>query len=380
MPTPAAAPVITVLTDFGTTDYYVAAVKGVLLRGAPGATLTDLTHDVPPGDIEGASWLLAAAARWYPEGTVHLAVVDPGVGGERRILAARAGGALFVAPDNGLLSGVLAGDDHSEVRAVGKEELFLPGPGSTFHGRDRFAPVAAHLAAGGDFAELGPEVDDPVLLPHDPPRAEGTPPRAGVPGSVLRGRVVHVDRFGNLVTDLPSGWLGEGDVTVEVEGDAGGTTSVRADHFAAIPEGRAAVLPGSLGTLELAIDGRSLADAWDVWRGDAVTVRFGAGAGADTPVPDPAPDPDQPESAPVRDSAPKAPRSTSPESTQGDTGMTHWEYKIINLRSENYRLDPDYVDELNDLGEDGWELVGLTSVNFKSGATDNIALVFKRPY
>lgn len=378
-PSPDPTPVITILTDFGTSDYYVAAVKGVLLERSPGATLVDVSHHVGTGDVEGAAWLLAAAARWYPAGTVHLAVVDPGVGSERRILAARAGDSLFVAPDNGLLSNVLADHEDAPVHAVDRPDLYLAGPGSTFHGRDRFAPVAAYLARGGNLDELGPRVEDPVLLPTEPPRAEGSPPRSGVPGSVLRGRVAHVDRFGNLVTDIPSDWLGEGEVTVEVAGDEGGTTSLRVDHFAEIPAGRAAALAGSLGTLELSMDGASLADAWDVWRGDAVTVRFGAGDAADTAAP---PQPDHRESAPAAPSSggePERPRSAPSESTQGDTGMTQWEYKIINLRSENYRLDPDFVDELNDLGEDGWELVGLTSVNFKSGATDNLALVFKRP-
>ena len=173
---------VTLLTDFGTDDYYVAAMKGVLLRLAPGSQLVDLTHGLPAGDVEGAGWLLAATARWHAAGTVHLAVVDPGVGSDRRILAVRAGGSLFVAPDNGLLTPIFdgaaasweaaqesAGDGGAaqgssetgtavEVHRVERSDVFLPGPGATFHGRDHFAPVAAWLARGGDLAALGPRL------------------------------------------------------------------------------------------------------------------------------------------------------------------------------------------------------------------------------
>jgi hypothetical protein len=265
-------PVCTLLTDFGTADYYVAAVKGVLLARAPGATLVDLGHEVAPGDVEGGAWLLAAAARWYPPATVHLAVVDPGVGSERRILAAAAGGMLFVGPDNGLLlpaAEAAAGSaGQVELRAVTRAELWLPGPGATFHGRDRFAPAAAWLLGGGALADLGPGIADPVRLALPAPRRDGAP---GAAGAVLAGRVAWIDRFGNLVTDLPAEWLGDRPCRVEVAGHA---TGRRAGHYREIPPGEAAALPGSLGTLELALDGDSLARRWRVARGAAVTVRL----------------------------------------------------------------------------------------------------------
>ena len=276
----------TLLTDFGTADYYVAALKGTLLRLAPGAVvLVDVTHEVAPGDVEDAAFLLAAAARWFPPGTVHLAVVDPGVGGGRRILAAEgAGGGYLVAPDNGLLTpfldgapaawGVPADGPPPEVRAVERSEIFLPGPGATFHGRDRLAPAAAWLLRGEPLAALGPVVDDPVRLPWTAPRAEGEPPRLGAAGAVLRGRVARVDRFGNLVTDLPADWAGDGPLVAEV---AGSSTAHRATHYRDIPPGEAAVLAGSLGTLELSLDGASLAERWGVERGAPVTVRLLAG-------------------------------------------------------------------------------------------------------
>jgi len=266
-------PVCTLLTDFGTADYYVAAVKGVLLARAPGAMLIDLGHEVAPGDVEGGAWLLAAAARWYPPGTVHLAVVDPGVGSERRILAAAAGGMLFVGPDNGLLlpaAEAAAGSAGGvELREVSRDELWLPGPGATFHGRDRFAPTAAWLLGGGALAELGRAIADPVRLELPAPRCDGT---AGAAGTLLAGRVAWIDRFGNLVTDLPWDWLGERPCRVEVVGHA---TERRAGHYREIAPGEAAALAGSLGTLELSLDGDSLARRWRVERGAAVVVRLG---------------------------------------------------------------------------------------------------------
>jgi S-adenosyl-L-methionine hydrolase (adenosine-forming) len=258
-------PILTLLTDFGTADYYVAAVKGTVLRLAPGTTLVDVSHQVPPGDVESAAFLLAAAAPSFPDGSVHLAVVDPGVGSGRRILAARTASALFLAPDNGLLGPVL--DAALEVRAVERSDLFLPAPGATFHGRDRFALVAAWLLRGGDLSELGPAVSDPVRLP-------AAAPRRG-PGGIC-GRVIHVDRYGNLVTDLPAAWLPAGPCAVEVGGKAVNNPLVTrlVTHYAEIPAGEAAVLVGSLGTLELSMNGEDLARRWSVARGARVELRW----------------------------------------------------------------------------------------------------------
>lgn len=280
-------PAVTLLTDFGTADWYVAAVKGTLLRLAPGITPVDVTHEVTPGDVEAGAWLLAAAAPTFPSGTVHLAVVDPGVGSERRVLVVAAGGMLFVGPDNGLLlpaaeavaaaaargSAAASGDRTPVYRAVGRRDLWLPAPGSTFHGRDRFAPTAAHLAAGGDPAGLGAEIADPVRLVLPEPRREGP---AAHPGTLLSGRVAHVDRFGNLVTDLPAAWLGDRPCQAVVGSATDGhTTARRADHYRQIPPGEAAVLVGSLATLELSLDGDHLARRWGVGRGDPVRVTVG---------------------------------------------------------------------------------------------------------
>ncbi|HSM50389.1 MAG TPA: SAM-dependent chlorinase/fluorinase [Thermoanaerobaculia bacterium] len=254
-------PLLTLLTDFGTRDYYVAAVKGTVLGLAPESRIVDLSHDLEPGDVEGAAFLLAAAAPAFPAGTVHLAVVDPGVGSARHRLVLAACGQLFVAPDNGLLTHLF---DAGTVRAIERKDLDLAAPGETFHGRDRFAPVAAALLRGLDPAALGPEIGRPVRLPIPLPRRERD-------GAV--GRVAHVDRFGNLVTDLPSGWLPAG---CAFELRCGGALAVtrRAACYAEIPPGEPAVVAGSLGTLELSLRDASLAGRSGCSRGDAVLLRL----------------------------------------------------------------------------------------------------------
>jgi S-adenosylmethionine hydrolase len=251
---------LTFLTDFGTSDYYVAAVKGTVLRLAPGTQIVDVSHEVPSGDIATGAFLLSAAVPWFPEGTVHLAVVDPGVGSSRRILAARVPSGWLVLPDNGLLT--LLRGTVSSIRSVDKSDIFLPGPGQTFHGRDRFAPVAAWLLRGEAEEGLGPEIADPVLLPLEAPRRE--------PGG-LTGQVVHVDRYGNLITDIPADWLPDGPCRAEV---AGRSLTRRAGHYSEIPNGDAAMIPGSLGTVELSLRGDDLARRWIVERGASVRITW----------------------------------------------------------------------------------------------------------
>lgn len=253
--------ILSLLTDFGLSDYYVAAVKGTVLRLAPGTQIVDVAHDVPAGDVAAGAFLLAAAAPSFPDGTVHLAVVDPGVGSGRRMLAARTPSAWLVAPDNGLLTPFLEG---ARVWSIERGDLFLPSPGQTFHGRDRFAPIAAWLLRGQPAEELGPEISDPVRLPGEPPRR--------APGR-LSGRIVHIDRYGNLITDLPSSWLPSGGSGLAVE-VAGRTAHRLVSHYQEIPDGEAALLPGSLGTLELSLNGDDLARRWGVSRGTAVQVSW----------------------------------------------------------------------------------------------------------
>jgi S-adenosylmethionine hydrolase len=179
---------IALLTDFGLRDPYVASMKGVLASRTD-AVVHDLSHDIAPFDVVGAAWFVATALPYWPEGTVFVCVVDPGVGTSRRIIAADVDGRILLAPDNGLLTFVR---DRGRFYSVEDASLFLPARGNTFHGRDRFAPVAAALASGLAVERVGPAVTDLRTLPYEPPRY----------GDVVRGSIVAVDRFGNVITDI----------------------------------------------------------------------------------------------------------------------------------------------------------------------------------
>ena len=184
--------IITLLTDFGLDDAYVGTVKGVLLAINPRVRLVDLTHAVPPQDIRRGSLLLEAAWRFFPRGTVHLAVVDPGVGSARRPIAIKAGGHYFVGPDNGLLG--FCFDVAAARGVVLSRAAYHRRPVSrTFHGRDVFAPVAAHCSRGVPLARFGPPLRDPVRLPGSGPQRRG---------DRVEGKVLLADRFGNLLTNL----------------------------------------------------------------------------------------------------------------------------------------------------------------------------------
>jgi S-adenosylmethionine hydrolase len=186
--------IITLLTDFGRRDAYVGIMKGVILSLNPMARLVDLSHEVPPQDIVAGALVLQSAWRYFPPGTIHVAVVDPGVGSERRALAATGGGQFLVGPDNGLLS--LVFKEHTDRIAVKLENpaYFLPEVSATFHGRDIFAPVAAHLSLGVPLTSLGPALPDPVRLDvPDPVWGEGE-----VVGEIIAG-----DHFGNLISNIP---------------------------------------------------------------------------------------------------------------------------------------------------------------------------------
>jgi S-adenosylmethionine hydrolase len=185
--------ILTLLTDFGTEDEYVGVMKGIILSIAPDVRLVDLSHQVPPQDIRRAAFLLMNAVPYFPPDTVHLAVVDPGVGTARRPVAVRTPAGTFVGPDNGLFSWVLERVPEWTAVEIREPAYQLPLASSTFQGRDIFAPVAAHLAAGVPLEKLGPRVEDPVWLP---------PPRLEISDFVAEGEVLYADRFGNLVTSI----------------------------------------------------------------------------------------------------------------------------------------------------------------------------------
>jgi len=224
---------ITLLTDFGHADNYTAEVKGVLLSRAPGVTLVDVSHEVPPGNVRVGQYLLSRTWNRFPAGTVHLVVVDPGVGTVRRALAAQAGGHYFVAPDNGLLS-VLPED----ARFVALPVLRDASP--TFHARDVFAPAAARLARGERFEDLGSPVADAYPLPPPVPRVEG---------KTVVGEVIFADRFGNLISNIPAE-LVRRSARVRVGGTEVGALR---RTFGDVSPGTLVAYVGSGGTVEVAV-------------------------------------------------------------------------------------------------------------------------------
>lgn len=244
-------PIVTLLTDFGTTDSYVAQMKGVLLSRCPDAVLVDITHQVPPQDVHRAAQLLAECVPQFPAGTVHLAVVDPGVGSERAALVVQAREQYFVLPDNGLISEVWQAADCPQAWVVRRNDLISGQPSSTFHGRDIFAPAAAYLARGEKVDGLG-TIHQPILF--DPPLQ---------PGQVVPGcwecRVHSVDHFGNIAfcvrpsqIGLPSGRK------VTVESENLGSWEVRfVGTYSQGQPGELVLLEDSQGRLELAVVGGS---------------------------------------------------------------------------------------------------------------------------
>lgn len=244
---------IALLTDFGLSDAYVGILRGVLGRLAPGAPVVDLCHGVSPGDVRQGAYLLATALGYFPPSTLFVCVVDPGVGTNRRVLALETGRYRFLAPDNGLLSEVLEVETARELVAVDRPDLYLPGVSATFHGRDIFAPVAAHIHQGEPLSALGPPVADPVLLQHlwaEEGKEE------------IRARVIHADHFGNLVTDLRSErlsfWSRGAPVLVEIGANrVRGLATTYSDH----PAGTLMALIGSSGRLEVCVAGGSALEA-----------------------------------------------------------------------------------------------------------------------
>ena len=258
---------ITLLTDFGTTDSYVGAVKGVILSINPSATIVDITHQIPPQDIEAASFTLLTCYRSFATGTIHLAVVDPGVGSSRRAILVSAGGYFFVGPDNGIFSYVLDNETDYNVFYITAEQYFRQPESSTFHGRDVFAPVAAALSTGLPPESFGPKTQNEV-------RMASLKPRLLKDGSA-QGRIIHVDHFGNCITNF------DRTAFINANGEnmslmVNGTRIKSRREF--YGEGKTDKSPfaiwGSAGFLEISVQNRSAAKKLKAKRGDAVTLRI----------------------------------------------------------------------------------------------------------
>ena len=266
-------PIITFTSDFGLDDWFVGVVHGVLHERCPGARVVDLTHSIPPGNVARAAFVLEAATPDFPAGTVHLVVVDPGVGTDRRALAVRSRGFWYVAPDNGVLEWALADAD---ARSWSLEEpaLFRSPVSRTFHGRDVFAPVAAALACGHDPARLGPSVTNPVRLP--PVEVNNRRDSSAREGD-LPGWIMYIDRFGNALTSLDEGSIARafpGVAHSDLEVHAGGRAIFGlARSYGDAKVGTVIAIIGSSGRVEIAQVGGAADSRLGLGIGDPVRLR-----------------------------------------------------------------------------------------------------------
>jgi S-adenosyl-L-methionine hydrolase (adenosine-forming) len=248
---------IALLTDFGTRDPYVAAMKGVLVSRTS-VPILDLTHEIAPFDVLEAAWFLRCVVDFWPKGTIFVCVVDPGVGTSRKIVAVEVEGKVFLAPDNGLLTFV-TGSRHQESRIheLSNESFFLPNGSTTFHGRDRFAPVAAALANGTGLDDLGPSLESLVTLPYMPPSY----------GDVVLGTIVAIDRFGNAITDIEASRVPFGSFSLR-------TGEVVIDRLERTYTGDGPFLVrGSTGRIEISVTGGSAAERLHLRRLQRVELR-----------------------------------------------------------------------------------------------------------
>lgn len=259
---------ITLLTDFGTQDTYVGTMKGVIASICPQAQVVDLTHEVPPQDIAAGAFLLDVSVDYFPKGTVHVAIVDPGVGTARKPIAIRTERAFFVGPDNGIFTLVLQRYRPAEAVCLDNPQYHLSEQSATFHGRDLFAPVAAHIANGIPLQNFGTAITRFQRLPL---------PRIRVDWQGIRATVVHIDRFGNALTNLTRAdfekWCRQWAVSeplVQVAGESALLPIGRT--YGDVPEGQPIALFGSSARLEVAVNRGSAAQRFRLKRGDTVRV------------------------------------------------------------------------------------------------------------
>jgi S-adenosylmethionine hydrolase len=245
--------VITLLTDFGTADYFVGAVKGAILSVNPKAVIADITHEIPPQDIEAGAFTLLACYNTFPAGTIHVAVVDPGVGSERRPIVVSVNEQFFVGPDNGIFSYICDRETSHRTFHVTAKKYFRPSPSTTFHGRDIFAPVAAALSKGVKPEQLGREIDDEVRLE---PLDRVT-------------RIIHIDHFGNCITNITRDQLKAGAGLVI----KGKTIRDFRNFYGEDPSSKPFAIWGSAGFLEISVNGGSAAKTLRVKRGDKIVIK-----------------------------------------------------------------------------------------------------------
>jgi S-adenosylmethionine hydrolase len=257
------ARLITLTSDFGLRDWFVGTMKGVILGIQPNLTLIDITHEVPPGDIQAGAFALSAAVPFFPAGSVHVVVVDPGVGTHRAALAVATARAFYVGPDNGVLSWALAQDPPKTVCRLENPTYFLPSVSQTFHGRDVFAPVAAHLSGGVSIKDLGPEIRDYVRLERPEPKQEQ---------GRIHGIVIYIDRFGNAMTNIHRNVLPWPDrAALQVRLGQGQVLPVR-PAYQTVGPGEPVALFSSAGFLEVAINSGSAAQVFSLQKGQPIQL------------------------------------------------------------------------------------------------------------
>ena len=259
---------ITLTTDFGTQDWFVGTMKGVILGIAPRAAVVDITHEIAQGDVRGGAFALATSYRFFPKGTIHVAVVDPGVGSRRGTIVVQTANCFFVGPDNGVLSFALAQEKIKSIRRLENEKYFLKPVSRTFHGRDVFAPVAAHLSRSVPIQKFGSATRAIVRLDW---------PRLKTNCGAVECEVIYVDRFGNAITNMDAkvlGLLGKG------AGVFQGKKRLCAvgEFYQSVPSGWAVAVLGSSGFLEIAINGGSAAQALSLRVGTRLSLRPGKSA------------------------------------------------------------------------------------------------------
>lgn len=256
--------IITLTTDFGTEDWFVGTMKGVIASINPRATVVDIAHAIHNGNVRAGAFALAASYKYFPKGTVHVAIVDPGVGGKRRAIAIQTQRYFFVGPDNGVLSFALRGERIKTVRALKNETYFLKPVSQTFHGRDVFAPVAAHLARGVSTAKFGPAMRDFVRLDWPEPK---------VLSKSVEGEVVYIDKFGNAITNIPATTVTS--LGREILRIFKGRKRICAigTHYQSVPARQAVAVPGSSGYLEIAVNGGNASAILGLHIGDPIDVR-----------------------------------------------------------------------------------------------------------
>jgi S-adenosylmethionine hydrolase len=254
---------ITLTTDFGLADSYVGVMKGVILGIDPSATIVDISHDIAPQDVREAAYVVYTAHLYFPPDTVHVVVVDPGVGSRRRAIALRTAQACFVAPDNGVLSYVLTREEMREAVSLNNSSYHLRTVSHTFHGRDIFAPVAAHLARGVPLSELGETLTEIVTFSLPQPQV--------LPDGEVVGHVLHIDRFGNLILDIREGdfILGR-EIILEV---AGRHIRGLGRTFTDVPVGELVAYIGSADHLEIALREGNAAQSLGMEIGDKILLR-----------------------------------------------------------------------------------------------------------